>query len=183
MQDYTFEMMWEDLNNGYQIYYTFVHNRYLIYKTAENKTKKLNEIYYKYYHHKSGLEEEITYEERALTELIQGEEYQSILTEDEFLLLMMKYKEGYSHSEIAKMRNITEASSKMKLSRIMKKLKAALLGAGNRGQIYCDYALTCPNELEIVSVVDINPFKMNEEGDKYGIKKEMRFFHQDLQVE
>ena len=24
MQEYTFEMMWEDLNNGYQIYYTFV---------------------------------------------------------------------------------------------------------------------------------------------------------------
>ena len=57
----------------------------------------------------------------------------------------------------------------------MKKLKAALLGAGNRGQIYCDYALTCPNELEIVSVVDINPFKMNEAGDKYGVKREMRF--------
>ena len=25
-----------DLNNGYQIYLTFVNNRYLIYKTAEN---------------------------------------------------------------------------------------------------------------------------------------------------
>ena len=61
----------------------------------------------------------------------------------------------------------------------MKKLKAALLGAGNRGQIYCDYALTCPDELEIVSVVDINPFKMNEAGDKYGIKREMRFLALD----
>ena len=61
----------------------------------------------------------------------------------------------------------------------MKKLKAALLGAGNRGQIYCDYALTCPNELEIVSVVDINPFKMNEAGDKYGIKNDMRFLSLD----
>ena len=61
----------------------------------------------------------------------------------------------------------------------MKKLKAALLGAGNRGQIYCDYALTCPEELEIVSVIDINPFKMNEAGDKYGIKKEMRFLSLD----
>lgn len=61
----------------------------------------------------------------------------------------------------------------------MKKLKAALLGAGNRGQIYCDYALTCPEELEIVSVVDINAFKMNEAGDKYRIKKEMRFLDLD----
>lgn len=61
----------------------------------------------------------------------------------------------------------------------MKKLKAALLGAGNRGQIYCDYALTCPNELEIVSVVDINPFKMDEAGDKYGIERDMRFLSLD----
>ena len=61
----------------------------------------------------------------------------------------------------------------------MKKLKAALLGAGNRGQIYCDYALTCPEELAIVSVIDINPFKMNEAGDKYEIKKEMRFLSLD----
>ena len=42
---------------------------------------------------------------------------------------------------------------------IMKKLKAVLLGAGNRGQIYCDYALKCPDELEIVSVVDIAELK------------------------
>ena len=42
MQEYTFEMMWEDLNNGYQIYYTFVKNRYLLFKTAENcYTQKL----------------------------------------------------------------------------------------------------------------------------------------------
>lgn len=61
----------------------------------------------------------------------------------------------------------------------MKKLKAALLGAGNRGQIYCDYALTCPDELEIVSVIDINPFKMNEAGDKYGVEKSMRFLSLD----
>lgn len=61
----------------------------------------------------------------------------------------------------------------------MKKLKAVLLGAGNRGQIYCDYALRCPNELEIVSVIDINPFKMNEAGDKYGVEKVMRFLSLD----
>ena len=61
----------------------------------------------------------------------------------------------------------------------MKKLKAVLLGAGNRGQIYCDYALKCPDELEIVSVVDINAFKMNEAGDKYGVDKSMRFLSLD----
>lgn len=57
----------------------------------------------------------------------------------------------------------------------MKRLKAALLGAGNRGQIYCDYALLCPDELEVVAVIDVNPFKMNEAGDRYGVKADMRF--------
>ena len=41
-QKYTFEMMWEDLNNGYQIYYTYVRNRYLLFNTAPNcYTQKL----------------------------------------------------------------------------------------------------------------------------------------------
>lgn len=35
-EKYTFEMMWEDLNNGYQIFYTYVRNRYLLFKTAPN---------------------------------------------------------------------------------------------------------------------------------------------------
>ena len=41
-EDYTFEKMWEDLNNGYQIYYTYVGNRYLLFKTTSNcYTQKL----------------------------------------------------------------------------------------------------------------------------------------------
>ena len=36
MENYTFEMMWEDLKDGYQIYYTYVGNRYVLFKTAEN---------------------------------------------------------------------------------------------------------------------------------------------------
>ena len=31
MKEYTFEMMYEDLRNGYQIYYTYVRNRYLLF--------------------------------------------------------------------------------------------------------------------------------------------------------
>lgn len=35
-------MMWEDLNNGYEIHYTYVRNRYLLFKTAQNcYTQKL----------------------------------------------------------------------------------------------------------------------------------------------
>ena len=33
---YTFKEFYENLENGYQIYYTYVRNRYLIFKTAEN---------------------------------------------------------------------------------------------------------------------------------------------------
>ena len=42
MNNYTFEMMYEDLRNGYQIYYTYVKNRYLLFRTAKNcYTQKL----------------------------------------------------------------------------------------------------------------------------------------------
>ena len=42
MEEYTFEKMWVDLSNGYQIYYTYVRNRYLLFKTAQNcYTQKL----------------------------------------------------------------------------------------------------------------------------------------------
>ena len=42
MENYTFEKMWLDLKNGYQIHYTYVGNRYLLFKTAENcYTQKL----------------------------------------------------------------------------------------------------------------------------------------------
>ena len=42
MQKYTFEMMYEDMRNGYQIYYTYVKNRYLLFRTAKNcYTQKL----------------------------------------------------------------------------------------------------------------------------------------------
>lgn len=41
-EQYTFEMLWEDLDNGYQIYYTYVKNRYVLFKTAKNcYTQKL----------------------------------------------------------------------------------------------------------------------------------------------
>lgn len=42
MENYTFEDMWLDLKNGYQIYYTYVRNRYVLFKTAQNcYTQKL----------------------------------------------------------------------------------------------------------------------------------------------
>ena len=48
MEEYTFEKMWLDLKNGYQIYYTYVGNRYVLFKTADNcYTQKLLSIHEK----------------------------------------------------------------------------------------------------------------------------------------
>lgn len=33
---YTFQMFWEDLDNGFEIYYTYMDCRYLIYKMGKN---------------------------------------------------------------------------------------------------------------------------------------------------
>ena len=35
-KNYTFEKFEEELEEGYQIYYTYVRNRYLLFKTSEN---------------------------------------------------------------------------------------------------------------------------------------------------
>lgn len=36
MEDYTFEKLWKDLNEGYQIYYTYMDRRYLLSKLRNN---------------------------------------------------------------------------------------------------------------------------------------------------
>lgn len=36
MEKYTFEEFEEILNTGYQVYFTYLENRYLLFKTAEN---------------------------------------------------------------------------------------------------------------------------------------------------
>lgn len=57
----------------------------------------------------------------------------------------------------------------------MKKMKAALVGAGNRGCVYSDYSLDCPEELEIVAVVDPDRVHLNFAGDRYSINKNRRY--------
>ena len=34
--NYTFEMFWEDLDNGYKIFYNYLNCRYLMYKLTKN---------------------------------------------------------------------------------------------------------------------------------------------------
>jgi len=36
MQEYTFERLWQELDNGYQIYYTYMNNKYLLTKLQSN---------------------------------------------------------------------------------------------------------------------------------------------------
>ena len=36
MQDHTFERLWQELDDGYQIYYTYMSNRYLLTKLQNN---------------------------------------------------------------------------------------------------------------------------------------------------
>lgn len=48
-----------------------------------------------------------------------------------------------------------------------KKLWAAIVGYGNRGQVYADYSLDCPEEFGVAAVIDPNEFKLREARDRY----------------
>lgn len=44
--NYTFERLDNELDNGFQVYFTFVNNRYLVFKTTENcYTQKLISVH------------------------------------------------------------------------------------------------------------------------------------------
>ena len=57
----------------------------------------------------------------------------------------------------------------------IEKLKAVIVGYGNRGQVYADYSLDCPEQLEIIGIVDPNPFKLNEAKERYGLSDNALF--------
>lgn len=57
----------------------------------------------------------------------------------------------------------------------MKKLKAVLLGCGDRSNRYGDYSLVAKDELEIVAAIDINPTKLVAVKAKYNIPEENLF--------
>lgn len=46
--EYTFKRLEKELENGFQVYFTYVNNRYLVFKTAENcYTQKLISVHEK----------------------------------------------------------------------------------------------------------------------------------------
>jgi predicted dehydrogenase len=57
----------------------------------------------------------------------------------------------------------------------MKIIKAVCVGAGNRGNIYANYALTNSDKMNLIAVVDPNPIHRNELADKHSIPANMRF--------
>lgn len=57
----------------------------------------------------------------------------------------------------------------------MKKIKAAVLGCGDRGCIYADYALRNPEDMEIVAVADLNALHREEARNRYSLPPERAF--------
>ncbi|MBQ7769952.1 MAG: Gfo/Idh/MocA family oxidoreductase, partial [Clostridia bacterium] len=57
----------------------------------------------------------------------------------------------------------------------IKKLRAVLVGAGNRGCVYADYSLQAPEELTIVGVVEPNDIRRNDAAARYAVEKERCF--------
>ena len=57
----------------------------------------------------------------------------------------------------------------------VKKLRAVLVGAGNRGCVYADYSLQAPEELTIVGVVEPNGIRRKEAAVRYAVAKERCF--------
>lgn len=49
----------------------------------------------------------------------------------------------------------------------MKKIKIAVVGYGNRGQVYADYSLDEPNEVEVAAVIDPNEYKLKVAKERY----------------
>ncbi len=95
-----------------------------VYKTAEFKIMKLNEVYDRNVSRELGNQdftEPLTDDD---TEgIIQLDEYRGILKEDELALVMKRYIEGYSYKEIGQMTGNTESGSKMKIMRLITKLR------------------------------------------------------------
>ena len=87
--------------------------------------------------------------------------------------VLKKYK-GESGGEDKKMGNLTEEQVKATKA-CERKLWTVVVGYGNRGQVYADYSLDCPDELGIAAIVDPNEFKLKEAQKRYGLSDDRLF--------
>lgn len=89
--------------------------------------------------------------------------------------VLKKYKAENSIGEykISGMeKSVPKGMTNMKNS---KKIRTVIVGYGNRGQVYADYSLDCPEELEIAAVVDPNERKLCEAKKRYDLSDEKLF--------
>lgn len=61
----------------------------------------------------------------------------------------------------------------------MKQLTCALVGAGNRGLVYCDYSLERPDELKVVAVVETNAVRRKQAQERYHLADQVVFDNLD----
>lgn len=61
----------------------------------------------------------------------------------------------------------------------LKKIKAAVVGCGDRGNVYASYAKTVPEEMEIVAATDTDAVALQTTGDKYNLPIGRRFSNID----
>ena len=61
----------------------------------------------------------------------------------------------------------------------MKQLKAVLVGFGNRGGIYADYSLKFPEQMKIIGVVEVNPYRLKTAQERYSLADNQVFANLD----
>lgn len=57
----------------------------------------------------------------------------------------------------------------------MKKIRAVIVGYGNRGSVYGDYSLNKGDDFEVAGVVEINPFRLQTAKERYHLSDEQIF--------
>lgn len=57
----------------------------------------------------------------------------------------------------------------------MRKIKCVVLGYGDRSSIYAGYSLIHPEELEIIGVIDVKPFKLEEARKRFNLSSDMLY--------
>ena len=53
----------------------------------------------------------------------------------------------------------------------MRKVKYAVLGYGGRGVGFASYSLACPQDAEVVAVIDLNPFLLEVAKNPLSLRK------------
>ncbi|MBE7078425.1 MAG: helix-turn-helix domain-containing protein [Clostridiales bacterium] len=87
--------------------------------------------------------------------------------------VLKKYKTDGTNGEYKAMeKSIVEQPKEQTVN---KKRWAVIVGYGNRGQVYADYSLDCPEELGIAAIVDPNEFKLSEAKKRYGLSDDQLF--------